>query len=229
MPDFPCKTIDEHRLSTRQFRRTLAWFIAREPGGVGAGALQYRHLSVQVFEGYARSSASGFRAEVEAEEAIVRGEFMLGLVSEDDSVQFQGPASEESARRVARARTIAGYEGLTVSDPLRVARMLDLQGAILYPGRYVTCAFDAGRARCIVRKDSSKSKPSLEHCDPLHCSNVALTEENRVAWLKELEKLQLIRDDAAAHPPAILRDIERRESQILELLHPGEGNSASDY
>jgi len=45
----------EWRLSTRQFRRTLAWFIARQPGGVIAGAMQYRHLRVQMFEGYANS------------------------------------------------------------------------------------------------------------------------------------------------------------------------------
>jgi integrase len=38
---------------TSQFRRTLAWFIARQPGGSIAGAIQYRHMSVQMFEGYA--------------------------------------------------------------------------------------------------------------------------------------------------------------------------------
>jgi hypothetical protein len=41
-------------LTTVQFRRTLAWFIARRPGGVIAGAIQYRHQRVQMFEGYAR-------------------------------------------------------------------------------------------------------------------------------------------------------------------------------
>ncbi len=40
-------------LKTSVFRRTLAWFIARRPGGVVAGALQYRHHSIQMFEGYA--------------------------------------------------------------------------------------------------------------------------------------------------------------------------------
>ena len=42
-----------------QLRRTLAWFIARRPGGVIAGAIPYRHLNVQVFEGYADTSESG--------------------------------------------------------------------------------------------------------------------------------------------------------------------------
>ncbi|MFD0008243.1 hypothetical protein ACFVJ4_38475 [Streptomyces sp. NPDC127178] len=39
------------RVQTRKFRRTLAWYVARRPGGVIAGALQYRHHSIQMFEG----------------------------------------------------------------------------------------------------------------------------------------------------------------------------------
>jgi hypothetical protein len=39
-------------LISRQFRRTLAWYIARRPGGTIAGALQYRHQSIHIFESY---------------------------------------------------------------------------------------------------------------------------------------------------------------------------------
>ncbi|MCW6009207.1 hypothetical protein K1W54_32390 [Micromonospora sp. CPCC 205371] len=46
------------KLSTGQFRRTLAWHIARRAGGAIAGAIQYRHLSIQMFEGYAGTSES---------------------------------------------------------------------------------------------------------------------------------------------------------------------------
>ncbi|MFC9915193.1 hypothetical protein [Streptomyces sp. NPDC059862] len=54
-------TIPEDRgrllhLTTRQFRRTLAWFIAHRPGGTIASALQYRHQRIQMFEGYAGTS-----------------------------------------------------------------------------------------------------------------------------------------------------------------------------
>ena len=48
-------------LNTSQFRRTLAWFIARQLGGSIAGAIQYRHHSIQMFEGYAGTSDSGFQ------------------------------------------------------------------------------------------------------------------------------------------------------------------------
>jgi hypothetical protein len=53
----------------------------RQPGGVIAGSIAYRHHRVQMFEGYAGASASGFRGEVEAEEAIARGEQLCDLIT----------------------------------------------------------------------------------------------------------------------------------------------------
>jgi len=38
------------RFNTRQFRRTLAWYIANRPFGVVAGKIQYKHASVAMFE-----------------------------------------------------------------------------------------------------------------------------------------------------------------------------------
>ena len=58
------------RITTRQFRRTIAWHIANRPFGTIAGMIQYKHASVAAFEGYAGSSASGFRAEVENQRAL---------------------------------------------------------------------------------------------------------------------------------------------------------------
>jgi hypothetical protein len=44
-------------LTTVQFR-TLAWHIAHQPFGVVAGARQYQHARIAIFEGYAGSSAT---------------------------------------------------------------------------------------------------------------------------------------------------------------------------
>jgi hypothetical protein len=54
------------RLTTSHFRRTLAWFIARRPGGVIAGAIQYRHQKIQMFEGYAKAREFHQTGEVSA-------------------------------------------------------------------------------------------------------------------------------------------------------------------
>ena len=63
----------------RQFRRSLAWHIAHQPFGVVAGARQYQHAKVAVFEGYAGTSQSGFAAEVEAEQNIARLDYLEDL------------------------------------------------------------------------------------------------------------------------------------------------------
>ena len=55
------------KVTTRQFRRTLAWHIANRPFGTIAGMIQYKHASVAAFEGYAGSSHSGFRRQMEQE------------------------------------------------------------------------------------------------------------------------------------------------------------------
>jgi len=67
------------RLTTRQFRRTIAWHIANRPFGTIAGMIQYKHASVAAFEGNAGSSRSGFRSEIEAQRA--RGQIAPGAAT----------------------------------------------------------------------------------------------------------------------------------------------------
>jgi hypothetical protein len=67
------------RLTTRQFRRTIAWHIANRPFGAIAGIIQYKHASVAAFEGYAGSSRSGFRAEIETERRLGQIEDILTI------------------------------------------------------------------------------------------------------------------------------------------------------
>ncbi|GAA4638993.1 hypothetical protein GCM10023196_098870 [Actinoallomurus vinaceus] len=51
---------DPHgRIGTRRFRRTLAWHIARRPGGLVALAIQYGHLRTTVSGAYASRSRDG--------------------------------------------------------------------------------------------------------------------------------------------------------------------------
>jgi hypothetical protein len=60
------------RWRTRQLRRTLAWYIASQPFGVIAGMIQYGHASAMMFEGYAGTSQSGFRSEIEEERRLAQ-------------------------------------------------------------------------------------------------------------------------------------------------------------
>ena len=136
------------QLKTSEFRRTLAWFIARRPGGNIAGAIAYRHHSIQMFEGYAGTSESGFRAEVESEQALARGETLIAAIENHEHDQLAGPAAGEAARRLAEFGDRARFQGMVVLDTKRLRRLMDRHDPAIYPGKYITCVHTHSRALC---------------------------------------------------------------------------------
>ncbi|AMY20336.1 MULTISPECIES: hypothetical protein [Nocardiaceae] len=210
--------IPDWHFTTRQFRRTLAWFIARRPGGSLAGAIQYRHLSVQMFEGYAGTSDSGFRAEVEAEEALARGEHLLAMIDSHQHEGLAGPAGQEAMTRLKGFSVESGFAGQIINDPNRLKRIMKKGGPEVYPGRYATCVFNPEKALCRHKTDlHGFSHPTTEECKPLHCRNVALTSDNIDTLSAEVAKLraELVRSQ---FPPLLLDRLARRAEQIEEFL-----------
>ncbi|MFI0984818.1 hypothetical protein [Streptomyces exfoliatus] len=206
----PLVNKQEWKITTRQFRRTLAWFIARRPGGVIAGALQYRHLRVQMFEGYAGTSESGFRDEVESEDAIARGEKLGDLITSHDFHRLTGPAAAEAESRLATFERHVQFDGKVINDRKRLQRHMNRHDPHIYPGEYVTCVHNRDRALC-HRSDGSEG-PSLPDCQPLRCRNVALTSKN-IAHMEEA----LAEYDRALAPgrAELLAPFERHRLQTL--------------
>lgn len=177
------------RLTTRQFRRTLAWFIARRPGGAIAGALQYRHQSIHLCEGYAGTSDSGFRDEVEAEQALARGHLLAELATEGRIV-LTGPAAAEAEQRLADFASRAVFEGRVVTDETRLRRIVARHDPKVYPGAFVTCVYNPDRALCRVPgAGDDPDGPRLADCRPLACRNTALTPGNRTALAAHADEL----------------------------------------
>ncbi|MFI6031604.1 hypothetical protein [Amycolatopsis magusensis] len=202
-------------LSTRQFRRTIAWFIARRPGGAIAGSLQYRHLRVQMFEGYAGTSASGFRAEVEAEEAFLRGEHLVELGEQER--QLTGPAAAEARARLAAFQNTAAFRGLVVTDRARMRRLLARHDPHIHPGPYVTCVYNPDKALC-RRGGESEDGPVLAECEPQRCRNVVLTADDRAALTAHVAKLDDQLAGAEVLAPYVRHRLERRRGDIAAFL-----------
>jgi hypothetical protein len=206
----------EWRLSTRQFRRTLAWFIARQPGGVIAGAIQYRHLRVQMFEGYAGTSESGFRAEVQAEEAIARGEKLGDLIVNHEHHGLTGPAAEEAEARLAEFERHVQFHGKVFNDAKRMKRHMDRHDPHVYPGAFVTCVHNADRALC--RRGDGEDGPSLPDCLPLRCRNVALTGENVDAFVEYLATIDRALANGDALAPYVRHRLQQRRAETIRFL-----------
>ena len=212
----PCVQGREWRLSTRQFRRTLAWFIARQPGGVIAGAMQYRHVRVQMFEGYAGTSEAGFRDEVQAEEAIARGEKLGDLIVNHDCHPLIGPAAEEAEIRLAEFERHVQFHGKAFNDAKRLKRHMDRHDPHIYPGSFVTCVHNADRALC--HRGDGEDGPSLPDCVPLRCRNVALTEENVKAFVDYLATMNRTLANSDAMAPFLRHRLEQRRAELARFL-----------
>jgi hypothetical protein len=208
------------RLMTSHFRRTLAWFIARRPGGTIAGALQYRHHGIQVFEGYAGTSDSGFRAEVESEQALARGEHYLAMVDAHEHTELTGPAAAEAARRLEDFGHRARFQGTVVTDERRLKRIMKREDPAVYPGTFITCVHDHSKALCErARKGRFEGLPDHGQCQPLACRNVALTSNNTEAWRAELDRIDRRLAARPPLPPLMQHRLMSRRAEIEAFLN----------
>ncbi|MFB7669384.1 hypothetical protein ACFC1R_36660 [Kitasatospora sp. NPDC056138] len=164
---------------TRQFRRTLAWYIAHRPFGVVAGSLQYKHARLTVFEGYADTSASGFAAEVQAEEAIARLDLLEDLYRDWlHGARTGGAAAPRIDAEFERIRHELGDLPGLVADPVRLRVMLEHLAKILHPGMLSDCFFQPTTALCLTHRTdrpavAAAPAPATNMC--LRCPNARRT------------------------------------------------------
>ncbi|MEV5200506.1 hypothetical protein [Streptomyces sp. NPDC053720] len=114
------------------------------------------------------TSDSGFRAEVEAEQAMRRGEHLLALPT-DHQHDLRGPAAAEAVARLADLRQRTGFTGSVVTDPARLRRVLARHDPEVYPGIYVTCVLNPDKALCRPRTATGSGRvlPVPLDCRPL--------------------------------------------------------------
>ncbi len=206
-------------LNTSQFRRTLAWFIARQPGGSIAGAIQYRHHSIQMFEGYAGTSDSGFRAEVEAEQAIERGDHLRALIECHGHEDLAGPSADEARRRIADFERKVWFGGTVVTDRKRMALILKRDDPKIYFGEFVACVYNPETALCRKRiGDKAVTMPDLGDCKPLRCRNVAVTAANIVALRQHLAHVQQQLSRRAVLAPYLVDRLQRQHDELTQFI-----------
>ena len=180
------------RITTRQFRRTIAWHIANRPFGAVAGMIQYKHASVAAFEGYAGSSRSGFRAEIARERALGQiDDIMTYFDAHQDGLSLSGPASKRVKHTLdAAAAELSPLPG-AVADRARLRTLLKDLARTLHVGPLADCFFDPAHALCLKRAtEVEREAPLMALCEPTRCPNACFTARHRPVWSKA-------RDDAA--------------------------------
>jgi hypothetical protein len=177
----------KERLNTRQFRRTVAWYIANRPFGTIAGKIQYKHASIAMFEGYSGNSASGFRREVEQERALGRLDDIVEHYEEfRRGLKPTGPASARLLTEFSRIQYELGDFAGRVVDHTRLRAMLGHLGRTLHVGFLNDCFFEPATALCLNRATEAAKQPVLPHCSPDRCPNACIARRHLPAWQESI-------------------------------------------
>jgi len=161
-----------------RFRRTIAWHIARLPGGRVALAIQYAHLRTTASEGYSGRARHGLRRVLDIETARAMADYLHRV---NERIQHGDHVSGPAARRLIDAANDAAtrFEGMFLS-PRQIRALLNDPRLQIHdnPQAFLTCAYDPAKALCHpgnARRGSDQ--PRLDRCNPA-CANVARTDEH---------------------------------------------------
>lgn len=210
------------RITTRQFRRTIAWHIANRPFGTIAGMIQYKHASVAAFEGYAGSSKSGFRAEVEGQRALGQLDDVLVYFDERQTGStLSGPA----APRISKALDAAAAEldplPVMIADRPRLRTMLASLARTLHVGVLADCFFDPGTALCLKQATNADNKtPLTALCQPTRCPNACITARHRPAWARSADEARAVLKEkrlSSLQRSALQHDLARIEAVLHDI------------
>ncbi|WCK80379.1 integrase [Agrobacterium fabrum] len=208
------------QLTTRQFRRTIAWHIANRPFGTIAGMIQYKQVSVATFEGYAGSSRSGFLAEVETERRLGQ---MDDILTYFDERQLGSGLSGPAAVRIAKSLDGAASElqplpGM-IADRGRLRVILADMARTLHVGVLADCFFDPATAVCL-RQAGNQSAPMISLCEPSRCPNACITARHRPAWAGAAENARSVLKEkrlSELQRLAVEQDLQRIEKVLSDI------------
>jgi integrase len=206
---------DPHgRIGTERFRRSLAWHIARRPGGLVALAIQYGHLRTSVSAGYAARSRDGIHDLLDVETARATIDTVADLnAALEDGLGISGPAAR---RAIKAAATAPQYTG-TVITARQARQILANPHLVVYdnPHTLLMCVYKRDKALC---HRGLKDTPSLDQCVPA-CANIARTDEHAAGLRRHATAL----DQQAGHVPGPLgerlRDNATRLRDLADVHH----------
>lgn len=209
---------DPHgKVGSSRFRRTLAWHIARRPGGLIALAVQYGHLRTIVSQGYAARQRGGIHELLDFETARAAAEHLSDV--HDALQRGEGVSGPAAQRLIAAARTEHHQFGGIVTTHRQAKALLNDPALTVFENHeaYLTCNYDPSRALCNPNNDNGKGAqaPSLDRCRN-NCPNIARTDTN--ARQLRIKAEQLRAQAAAALTPVPVADrLSQRARRLDEI------------
>ncbi|MGR6901031.1 site-specific integrase [Glutamicibacter sp. BSL13] len=206
------------RISLRRFRRTLAWFIYRQPGGRVALGVQYGHLHSYTTDGYGSRVSAGLRDLFPLEEALsVSDGLARAMDAADGKSHVSGPAAQRYKLAVDEYRAVYGGKVMNAKQAASLMRNPALR---IYDNgpQILACCYDPAKALCHPDRKVNKGvgqSPDATACDS-RCANIARTDEHISRIQQMIDESKVESESEIA--PLPLRERSKQRVQALEAL-----------
>ncbi|MFE5372773.1 hypothetical protein [Streptomyces mirabilis] len=207
-------------VALRRFRRTIAWFIYRQPGGRIALAVQYGHAATAMSESYAGRSRTDMLDVLEMEKGLALADTLTEAserIAAGETVS--GPAADRY--RVAASEFSNRYAGTYLGK--RELRALVANPRLqVYedPKALLTCNHDAFTALCNPDRgrpgDAARRTPDHSRCHPA-CSNISRTDTQITALRREIVQIDADAEAGLDPYPIAMRE-QQRKARLLEIV-----------
>jgi len=207
-------------VTMRRFRRTVAWFINRQPGGRIALSIQYGHLRASQAESYGGRSRTDMLQILDLEQALATADALTEAARRlHEGEGVSGPAA---ARYIAAAREFqASYAGGLVSKRQHKALLDNPHLQIFdHPQSLLTCNHDPLKALCDpdLGKPGGQAQrtPSHDRCNNA-CANVSRTDTHISRIRAEADLIEAEINDGLA-PLPIQRRLRQRQRSLAQVI-----------
>lgn len=209
----------EAAVTVKRFRRTLAWFIYRKPGGRVALGVQYGHLRGYTTDGYGSRVASGLRDVFPMEEALARADYLEDAHQRlENGEQVSGPAADRYTQAIHLFDR--QFRGRYMSNKQAAALRTNPQLRIYdNPQQFVTCCYDQSKALCHPDRETATSQlrsPDVSHCQP-GCGNIARTDEN-IAQIRDAIAQHKSEIASPTTPAPLRRRLQQRVAALQAIV-----------
>jgi hypothetical protein len=195
--------------NTRQFRRTLARYIARQPFGIIAGMRQYKHVEVTVFEGYAGSEPE-WNKLLESEKVLASVDLLEEVAMDLSNGELAGVLGQNLRKQFAHE-----FKGRAEDfPPSQIAKWLATSQKPIFVGKFNFCFFEPQKAVCT---NASSSGPVLNYCQPEICSNACIAKRHITKWeaqAKQVEELASLPKTTKIHRIALMNEATKLRAVI---------------
>ncbi|WP_435877691.1 integrase [Streptomyces anulatus] len=199
-----------------RFRRSLAWHIARRPGGLVALAIQYGHmrtvLDARVSSGYGSRSRGGIHSVLDVETALAAADTAAKLRDQAAAGEkISGPASRRALTAAAQTPRFAGRI-VPRTFAKKAASFLARDGVVLFdnPDAMLICAFKRDTALC--EPAPGATAPRQYDCRP-GCGNTVRTDTHARLLRERADELEQL---AAWAPVPVGRRLTANAARLRE-------------